>query len=293
MGASRLSRLLSRHGPTNFLRHVLRGHRAIFIDYPGRFTPRYGYGAPPHPELYRLLDGERRSYAEFLSRCLGLEKSFRSIPARGDGASTEPAWINGYLSGLDAAALYATLVFSNPERYVEVGSGNSTRFARRAIRDHGLRTRITSIDPRPRVEIDSIADEIIRERLEETDLRVMTGLKAGDVLFIDGTHRCFMNSDVTVTFLEILPRLPAGVRVHIHDIFLPYDYPPDWVDNHYSEQYVLGAYLLGGASRMRISFASAFASQDPELKPILDPVWDGIGEKGIDRRGCSFWMERT
>jgi hypothetical protein len=283
----------SRRGPTNFLRHVLHGHRAIFIDYPGRFTPRYGHGAPPHPELYRLLDGERRAYADFLTRCLGLEKSLRSIPARGDEASTEPAWINGYLSGLDAAALYATLVLTNPERYVEVGSGNSTRFARRAIRDHGLRTRITSIDPKPRVEIDSIADEVIRARLEETDLRVVTGLRAGDVLFIDGSHRCFMNSDVTVTFLEVLPRLAAGVRVHIHDIFLPYDYPPDWIDRHYSEQYVLAAYLLGGGSRIRISFPSAFASQDPELERMLDPLWDGIGEKGIDRQGCSFWMERT
>ena len=276
-----------------FLRHVLRGHRAIFIDYPGRFTPRYGYGAPPHRELYSLLDRERPAYAAFLGRCLELEKHLRAIPARGDGVSMEPAWINGYLSGLDAAALYATLAFSNPGRYVEVGSGNSTRFARRAIRDHGLRTRITSIDPRPRVEIDSIADEVLRAPLEETDLKWVTGLGAGDVLFIDGSHRCFMNSDVTVAFLEVLPRLPAGVRVHIHDIFLPYDYPPEWTEHHYSEQYLLAAYLLGGASGTRITLANTFVSRDPELSPLLDPLWNGIGDAGIDRHGCSFWMERT
>src|SRR5262249_39662840 len=161
--------------------------------------------------------------------------------------------------------LYGMLADLNPARYLEIGSGNSTRFARRAIRDRGLRTRIESVDPHPRAEIDSIADTVIQSPLESLDLKLGTWLSPGAVAFIVGSHRCFMNSDVTVVFLEILPRLQPGVRVHFHDIFLPYDYPPDWADAYYSEQYVLAAFLLGGASRMKILLANGFVSGDPEL----------------------------
>jgi hypothetical protein len=293
LGRSFLSRLVPRRGAGRLLRHLLHGHRAIFLDYHGRFTPRYGYGAPPHPELYRLLDAGRAGYARFLSRCLELARPLAAIPARGDPAFREPSWINGYLCGLDAAALYASLALTNPERYVEVGSGNSTRFARRAIRDHGLRTKITSIDPHPRLDVDAIADEVIRRGLEDSDLSTVTSLRSGDILFIDGSHRCFMNSDATVFFLDVLPRLAAGVRVHVHDIFLPYDYPPEWEDRYYSEQYLLAAYLLGGGNRTRILLPNAFVSRDPELAAVLGPIWEQIGNGAIDREGCSFWLEMT
>ena len=77
--------------------------------------------------------------------------------------------INGWLPGLDSAALYAFLARTDPALYLEVGSGNSTKFARRAITDHGLRTRLVSIDPQPRAEIDALfaAYELVsRRRLE-------------------------------------------------------------------------------------------------------------------------------
>ena len=203
----------------------------------------------------------------------------------------EPAWINGFLPGLDAAVLYGMLAFTPPRTYLEVGSGNSTRFARRAIRDHGLRTRIVSIDPHPRVEIDSIADQVIRAPLETVDLAPILALEPGDILFLDGSHRCFTNSDVTVAFLEVLPRLPRGVRVQIHDICLPYDYPPGMEDFYYSEQYVLAAYLLGGARGGTVLLPNAFVSEDAELSRILDPLWTRPGFEAVERRGSSFWME--
>ena len=46
--------------------------------------------------------------------------------------------------------------------------------------------------------------------------------------------------------LEVLPRLQSGVIIHIHDIFLPYEYPRDWLlTNHWfwTEQYLVQAYL--------------------------------------------------
>ncbi|HEU4941080.1 MAG TPA: class I SAM-dependent methyltransferase [Candidatus Eisenbacteria bacterium] len=291
MDRAAITRAVQRNGVTRLIRHFLRGHQPVFLDYPVRPAPRYGHGRPAHPELLQLLEGGRARYRNLLERMAGLGDAMARIPVRPEAGSMEPAWVNGFLPGLDAAALYGMLALQPPETYLEVGSGNSTRFARRAIRDQGLRTRIVSIDPHPRVEIDSIADRVIRAPLEATDLDPILALKPGDILFLDGSHRTFMNSDVTVAFLEVLPRLARGVRVQIHDICLPYDYPPSTRDFYYSEQYVLAAYLLGGARGASITLPNAFVGADVELSRILDPLWSRPGLEAVERRGSSFWME--
>ena len=289
MDRADITRAVQRNGIARWIRHLLRGHQRIFLDYPVQPRQRYGHGQPAHPELLQLLEQGRARYRDLLGRVAGLKDALARIPVRPEPGSMEPAWVNGFLPGLDSAALYGMLALQPPETYLEVGSGNSTRFARRAIRDQGLRTRIVSIDPHPRVEIDSISDQVIRAPLETVDLTPILALQPGDILFLDGSHRVFMNSDVTVAFLEVLPRLARGVRVQIHDICLPYDYPPGWEDRYYSEQYVLAAFLLGGAKGATITLPNAFVTADPELSRILGPLWDRL--QGVERRGSSFWME--
>jgi hypothetical protein len=100
----------------------------------------------------------------------------------------------------------------------------------------------------------------------------------------------FMNSDVAVLFLEILPRLKPGVWVELHDILLPYDYPPEWTGRYYSEQYMLAAYLLGGGKGVHIALPNAYISQDPDLRTVLDPLWNLPGFEEVERHGGSFWM---
>ena len=117
------------------------------------------------------------------------------------------------------------------------GSGDAAKFARRAIQDHGLPTYLTSIDPQPRASIDRSCDRVVRSPLEEVDQQ-FAELQAGDFLFIDSSHRTFTNSDVTILFMNLLPRLRDGVVVHLHDIFWPFDYPPEWNDRYSSEQYL-------------------------------------------------------
>ena len=78
-----------------------------------------------------------------------------------------------------------------------------------------------------------------------------------------------MNSDVTIVWLDILPRLRRGVTIHIHDIFLPDDYPLDWSARFYSEQYLLAASLLAGAE-FGLLFPSHFVQNDSRLYPELE-----------------------
>jgi len=214
------------------------------------------------------------------------------IARQSDAESTEPRWINVWLPGLDAAALYAILRRLRPKRYFEVGSGHSTAFARRAIRDGDLATEIVSIDPAPRRAVESICDRVIREPLESISLELFDELEPGDVLFVDSSHYCFMNSDATVVFLEILPRLRSGVWVQLHDIFLPYDYPPNVNASFqfYSEQYLLAASLLADPDLFEIVLPNAFVAEDAELSRVLSPLWEDPALAGVLRTGGSFWF---
>jgi hypothetical protein len=252
-----------------------RQHRSgfpILLDYEVRSVPRYGYGKPPHPGLLQVIDAGRQRYAATIRGFLEYREALVRIPREPPGDPTVPHWGNGYFLGLDAVALYAFAAEQNPRTYLEIGSGHSTRFLRRAVRDQGLRTRVVSIDPHPRAEIDRLCDEIHRQGLEEMDLEPFRALAAGDILFVDGSHRVFMNSDVTVLFLDVLPSLPGGVLVYIDDIYLPYDYPPDWIERYYSEQYLLAVLLLADPDRYEIVLPSTFIERDPELRTLVDPL---------------------
>ena len=263
----------------------------ISLDYPIVPKPRWGHGSPTHHALSEIIGRNREQYATSLRRVLEQHEHLVRIPVRAPTRSREPRWINGALPGLDAAVLYSMVAEHRPSTYLEIGSGHSTKFARRACDDHDLATRIASIDPAPHTEIDDLCDEVIRSGLEDVDLAVFDQLQPGDILFIDNSHRCLQNSDVTVAFLDVLPALPPGVLVHFHDVFLPDDYPAAVADQFYSEQYVLAAALLAEGPRLRIVMPSWYVSADAELAVILDPLWSHPGFEDVQRHGASFWLE--
>jgi Methyltransferase domain len=265
----------------------------IILDYRIDPRPRFGHDAPAHPELVAVLEANAETYREILRSMVQFHDDFRRIPVAASDDPREPHWTNGWLPQLDAMMLYATLALENPSVYLEIGSGNSTKFARRAVTDHKLRTRIVSIDPSPRAECDQLCDEIIRTPFEDVDLGVMSQLHAGDVVFLDGSHRVFTNSDTTVFFLEVLPRLPDRSLVQIHDIFLPHDYPNAWNDRYYSEQYLLASWLLGGGGGYTVHLPAYFVSLTPELHNILQPIWSDPHFPEDNRHGNSFWMRRS
>lgn len=263
---------------------------SIQLDYPIHPRPRYGHGRPSHAKLFELLDRRRQEYARTLRSFLPLGDALARIPVPAPKSdAVTPHWNNTWFEGIDGLSLYGFLATRNPKRYFEVGSGNSTKFARQAINDHGLRTKITSIDPFPRAEINSICDEIVRQPLEDVDVAAFDNLEAGDVLLVDNSHRVFTNSDATVVFLDVMPRLKSGVLLGIHDIMLPDDYPPDWVGRFYSEQYVLAAYLLAQGTLFDVTLPSSFLGHCPDLKQIVVPIWSRL--PGANPSGSSFWLQ--
>lgn len=263
----------------------------ISLDYPVHSVPRYGSGKPPHPMLLEILERNKDRYRTTLQNALQLKEYFTHISVTDPGNPEEPYWYNGWLPALDGIAIYYYLYQNKPVHYFEVGSGNSTKYARKSIRDHHLPTRIISVDPQPRAEIDQICDRIIRQPLEEVDLSIFDELEKGDILFIDGSHRCFMNSDATVAFIDLLPRLKPGILVEFHDIFLPYDYPASWSELYYTEQYLLAAYLLAETKKFDVALPLVYISNDAELSHIFDPLWDDPRMVGSERHGVSFWIE--
>jgi hypothetical protein len=266
---------------------VLAG-QTIVLDYPVVSRPRY-VGNDPHPQLYALLDAKRDDYADQLVRMLNWKQDVQNISLH-DPDPRNPAWDNGFLPGLDALALYSFLRETNAKHFIEIGSGASTKFARRAIQDGSLQTHITSIDPSPRASIDELCDTVIRHPLEACNLNVFDVITAGDIVFMDGSHRVFMNSDATVFWLEVLPKLPPGVLVEVHDIYIPYDYPMEWADRWYSEQYLLATQLLFGATTLNVILPSTFISNDANLRHSLDELWNLPNLAGVERHGGSFWF---
>jgi hypothetical protein len=251
--------------------------------------PRWGHGAPPHPALQTRISAHRPAYDAFVADIAALHDDLVRIDVL-DRNESEPCWRNSWFPGLDTAALYATVRSLRPRRYLEVGSGYSTRVVARAARDGGLDTEIVSIDPAPRASIDALCSRVVRMPVEQVPLQLWEDLRAGDVVFFDGSHRALMQSDATVFFLEVLPSLPHGVRVGVHDILLPDDYFPSWAEYLWSEQYLLAAYLLAEAPWIRPVFAAYWSSVLSDATAPLDGLWSSLGDQ-VDRRGWSFWFD--
>lgn len=175
-----------------------------------------------------------------------IEHLAADLTAIGADAPPEPRWTQDWFPRLDAAAAYAIVRMTGPARIVEVGSGHSTRFLARAVRDGQLATRITAIDPAPRASIVGLDIEWRRQLVQSCDPGLFAALAPGDILFIDSSHQLKAGSDVEFLLERVLPRLAGGVRIHFHDFFLPDEYPAEWAWRRYNEQSAVAALIGDG-----------------------------------------------
>ena len=199
-----------------------------------------------------MFDEDVGRFAQFLKTIDSYADALMRI--EGD-RPPQPRWDQVWFPRLDACAAYAMVRAGKPRRIVEIGAGHSTRFLARAIRDGGLATLLTTIDPAPRTPIDGLDIEWIARRVQDIEL---PPLQSGDILFIDSSHVHAPGSDVAHLLGEIVPRLHGGVLVHVHDIFLPDPYPPEWATRRYTEQEAVAVVLAGGG--FDIDFASRYVA---------------------------------
>jgi predicted O-methyltransferase YrrM len=187
---------------------------------------------------------------------------------------------NDFYKSPDAQILYLMVRSLRPRRIVEVGSGNSTRIIRQAIADGALQVEHVAIDPEPRSDVAGMVDRMILTRFEYADVhRYLSQLSARDILFIDSSHEVHVGNDVARLFCAALPTLADGVVVHVHDIFLPFEYPdPYYVRNpRWGEQYLLQLFLQD--ARHEVLWPGYYLQKEkPEITERLPFLAEGIAQ---------------
>jgi predicted O-methyltransferase YrrM len=262
--------------------HILPVHYYSPVPRIGSVSPRTATGVPID------LDQNKAKLQNLLQK-YDVELSELFENSRYDA-------MNGAFGALDAAALYCMLRDLKPKRIIEIGSGHSTLVTAAAIRtsqaeDRTYRPNFTCIEPfLPEYLQDTPAEvsEVVPAALQIVPLELFTSLTAGDLLFIDSTHVASFGSDVLYEYLTILPALAEGVVVHIHDVFLPHDYPERWLREHrffWNEQYVLEALLLMNPS-FRVELAVHAAAEQIERTPTILRHWSEV-------QPASFWISRA
>jgi predicted O-methyltransferase YrrM len=161
-------------------------------------------------------------------------------------------YLNPWFSYADAIFLYSFLRKNSPRRIIEIGSGFSSAVIMDTIdRFYSQRPEMTCIDPEPDrlLSIMKKRDRnwvnVIDKKIQGVSTDLFSSLESGDLLFIDSSHVMKCGNDLYVIMFEILPRLSPGVFVHFHDVFYPFDYPPEWIQQgrHWNENYFLRAFL--------------------------------------------------
>lgn len=198
-----------------------------------------------------------------------------------------------FLSG-DSEILYSVIRLNKPKRIIEIGCGQSSLMIQHACKknyaeNNSYKFEHICIEPYANDWLETLDATIIRKKVEDVELSVFNSLNKNDILFIDSSHIIRPQGDVLFEYLEILPSLNSGVFVHIHDIFTPKDYLPQWLTdgmNFWNEQYLLEAFLSHNESFEVVLSLNYLKHHDFELLKDRCPLLDESREPG------SFWIKR-
>jgi len=253
---------------------VRRWERSLWPD-----SPCEGTAIDYRPDAQReLLDRVRPFAADF---------DYPEQPPPGASAFFQR---NGKFEGLDARMWFCLLRLMRPRRVVEVGSGFSSLLAA-DVNSRFLdgATRITCIEPYPPDMLSApglAIERLLALRVQDAPFEIFEELAEGDVLFIDSSHVVKTGSDVNFLYFEVLPRLARGVLIHVHDVFLPGEYPKEWVlgeQRSWSEQYLVQALLMYSYA-FEIVFSSTYAAL--RMPSVVRETF------GASCAGGSLWLRK-
>ena len=255
--------------------------KGFFTKY--NYLASVGVDAPVYSEMMALMIEKQQLFSNFINAMSVNQKYFNNF-AQGE---PKPEWASKWISPLDGATIYTGVTEFKPRQIIEVGSGNSTHFMVRAIVDHKMDTKVTCIDPSPRIDITGLPIDLKQRVLSLDDLQLVKSLNRNDILFIDSSHILQQGFDLDIILNRFLPALKPGVILHFHDIFLPYPYPTEWGSFHFNEQNALIGWLLSGY--LDVIFSSYYAYSDMTNNLRVSALESSIKEAG----GGSIWLRKN
>jgi len=159
---------------------------------------------------------------------------------------------NDFYHYFDAISLYLLMRFFNPQKIIEIGSGFSSALMLDVNKIFfNNKIGLTFIEPFPdrlrHLTRPTDNFTLIEKFFREEDLDLFNSLNRNDFLFIDSSHVVKTGSELNTLLFEVLPTLKAGVKIHFHDIFFPFEYPKKWVlkeNRSWNEAYFLRTFLM-------------------------------------------------
>jgi hypothetical protein len=231
------------------------------------------------------IDWNISGQLEFLAS-LNFSEELLDLP-QGRPDSLEFYLGNGAFESGDAEYWYQIIRAVKPKRILEIGSGNSTLMAAKAIAknkddDADYTCEHICIEPYEMPWLEDSGVSVVRRKVEDIELPFFSKLHNNDILFIDSSHIIRPQGDVLFEYLELLPSLNEGVIVHIHDIFSPRDYLEKWLVEDvrfWNEQYLLEAFLsnnnewrvIGALNFLHHNHFEALKAVAPFLSPEREP----------------------
>jgi len=293
-----------------FIRSILKKSFGLWERLGVHVVPNHFYQPIPDarylddrlwetPSALVGVDIDEQSQIALLSRFSDTYKhEYEQFPTSKTSRPHEYFVNNGGFESVDGEILYCIIRHFKPKRIIEIGSGNSTYLSASAIQknkeeDPEYTCEFTAIEPYPNKVLQKgfpNLSNLIKEPVQKVPLSVFKGLNENDILFIDSSHVLKTGSDVQYEYNEILPRLNKGVFIHVHDIFLPLEYPEKWIRQHrlfWTEQYLLQAFLSYN-SAFKVIWAGHYMHwKHPGL---LEKAFGTYSREKI--QPGSFWMKK-
>jgi len=302
-----MTKAAARRWLKDFLKRQLLSVHKAFLRVGWHVAPAHFYLSQPNILQLKQtqniwarpsdLPGIRCDMPDFVQAlkrmCDPFKADYEGLPVWHEAISGGVGLSYGYI---DAQCLHAVVRSLKPRNVIEVGSGLSTTIMLDALRRNGQGWQLTCIDPHPSQRLlRTEAVTVIRKPLQSIGIDTFRAMRKDDLLFVDSTHTVMTGSDVNYLILEVLPNLNAGVLVHFHDIYLPYDYSRDVLDTffHWSETSLLRAFLINN-SRASILFSLSMMHYDcPQvLREVFPEYVPEPDEKGL-RTGSARAMESS
>ncbi len=248
------------------------------------------------------IDINEKKQLELLSLFVKFKREYEAFPREKTSVPYEYCINNRFFASIDSEILYCMIRYFKPRRIFEIGSGYSTCLSAKAIlknKEENKRYKcdLVAIEPNPNEVLKKGfpgLTKLIPKEVQGVPLSEFKKLGENDILFIDSSHALKTGGDVQYEYLEILPRLRKGVIIHIHDIFLPSEYPMGWImkeHRFWTEQYLLQAFLI-----FNKNFEVLWAGRYMHLKHP-DKLKSAFGSYAKNKSDSiapvsSFWMRK-